>query len=88
MGHDSNENLVVVLKYGKARQAFIQAAQHLVCPSCEANERPRLAKPSKAPTTHQFNDVIGMDIFFALGPESTAKVPVLNIVSHGTGRQV
>eukprot|EP00959_Pyramimonas_sp_CCMP1952_P077237 1614606-Pyramimonas_sp.AAC.1 len=64
MGHCSNENLVMVLMYGKARQAFIEAAQHLVCPSCEANKRSRLAKPSEAPTTYQFNDAIGMDIFF------------------------
>ena len=78
----------MVLKYGKARQAFIEAAQHLVCPRCEANKRPKLAKPSKAPTTYQFNDVIGMDIFFVLGPENTTKVPMLNIVCHGTGHQI
>ncbi|CAK0794430.1 unnamed protein product, partial [Prorocentrum cordatum] len=88
MGHCSNENLVMVLKYGKARQAFIEAAQKLECPSCEANKRPKLAKPSKAPTTYQFNDVIGMDIFFVLGPENTTKVPMLNIACHGTGHQV
>ncbi|CAK0820984.1 unnamed protein product, partial [Prorocentrum cordatum] len=88
MGHCSNENLVMVLKYGKARQAFVEAAQKLECPSCEANRRPKLAKPSKAPTTYQFNDVIGMDIFFVLGPENTTKVPMLNIVCRGTGHQV
>ncbi|CAK0848184.1 unnamed protein product, partial [Prorocentrum cordatum] len=88
MGHCSNENVVMVLKHGKARQAFIEAAQHLVCPSCEANKRPRLAKPSKAPTTYQFNGVIGMDIFFVLGLGNTTKVPMLNIACHGTGHQV
>ncbi|CAK0841699.1 unnamed protein product [Prorocentrum cordatum] len=88
MGHCSNENLVVVLKYGKARQAFVEAAQKLERPSCEANKRSKLAKPSKAPTTYQFNDVIGMDIFFVLEPENTTKVPMLNIVCHGTGHQV
>ncbi|CAK0875279.1 unnamed protein product, partial [Prorocentrum cordatum] len=88
MGHCSNENLVMVLKYGKARQAFIEAAQKLECPSCEANKRPKLAKPPKAPTTYQFSDVIGMGIFFVLGPESTTKVPMLNLVCHGTGHQV
>ncbi|CAK0909173.1 unnamed protein product, partial [Prorocentrum cordatum] len=88
MGHCSNENLVMVLKYGRARQAFIEAAQHLVCPSCEANERPRMAKPAKAPTTYQFNGVIGMDIFFVLGLENTTKVPMLNIVCRGAGHQV
>eukprot|EP00959_Pyramimonas_sp_CCMP1952_P070072 1462973-Pyramimonas_sp.AAC.1 len=46
MGQCSNENLAMVLKYGKARQVYIDAAQELVCPSCEANKRPRLAKSS------------------------------------------
>ena len=49
MGHCNNENLVVELKYGKARQAFIEAAQHLVCPTCEANRRPRWAKKTQGP---------------------------------------
>ena len=78
----------MVLKYGKARHAFIEAAQKLECPTCEANKRPKLAKPSKPPTTYQFNDVIGMDIFFVLGPENTTKVPMLNIVCHGTGHHM
>ncbi|CAK0795613.1 unnamed protein product, partial [Prorocentrum cordatum] len=85
MGHCSNENSVMVLKCGKARQVYIDAVQKLVCPSCDANKRPRLEKLSNAPATNQFNDVIGMDIFFVLGPERTAKVPMLKVACHGTG---
>ncbi|CAK0805749.1 unnamed protein product, partial [Prorocentrum cordatum] len=88
MGHCSNEDLVMVRKCGQARHAYIDAAQKLECPSCVANKRTKLAKPSKAPTAYQFNDVIGMGIFFVMGPENTAKVPVTNVVSHGTGHQV
>ncbi|CAK0793122.1 unnamed protein product, partial [Prorocentrum cordatum] len=83
MVHCSNENLVMVLKYGKARHAYIGAAQQLECPKFAASKRPRLAKPSREPTPHQITNVMGMGIFFVLGPESTAKVPMLNVSSHG-----
>eukprot|EP00959_Pyramimonas_sp_CCMP1952_P437476 9159353-Pyramimonas_sp.AAC.1 len=63
MGHCSGENSAAMLQRGKARQAFVEAAQHIACASCENNKRPSLASPSKAPTTCQFNDGIDMDIF-------------------------
>ena len=46
MGHCSKENLVMILKYGRARQAFIEAAKQLVCDACEETQRPKLARPS------------------------------------------
>ena len=85
MGHCSNENLVMVLKYGKARQAYIEAAQHLEGPMCATTKRPRLARPSKPPAAHQFHDV--MDIIFALGPKNATKAP-LNIARDGAGHQI
>ena len=45
----------MVLKYGRARQAFIEAAKHLVCDACEETQRPKLARPSKPPSTYEFN---------------------------------
>eukprot|EP00959_Pyramimonas_sp_CCMP1952_P360402 7547340-Pyramimonas_sp.AAC.1 len=88
MGHCSNEYLAMALTHGKAHQAVAEAAQHRARPSCASNERPRLAKPSKAPTTHEFNDVIGMGICFSLGQENTTNATVLNMVCHSTAHHI
>ncbi len=88
MGHPSSRTLCRVLKYGKARPEYVEAAARLRCDECIRSSRPKLQRPSKAPPCFAFNDNVGMDILFIQGPKEGTKVPMLSCVCHGTGHQV
>jgi len=88
MGHCSNEKLVQVLKFGKAKPEFVDAAAVLRCTACERTRKPKVARPAKPPSTYEFNHTLGLDIFFVRGLKEKTKVPMLNVVCHGTSHQV
>ena len=88
MGHPDNRTLVRVLKYGRAKPEYVEAASRLTCSACQAARRPTKQRPAKAPTTYEFNATVGLDLFFLEGPAPGTKVPVMNLVCHGTGFQL
>ena len=47
-----------------------------------------MARPAKPPGSYEFNATIGLDIFYVQGPDKASKVPMLNMVCHGTAHQV
>ena len=72
-----------MLKLGRDKAEYIEAAKHLRCAACATSKRPTLARPAKPPGTYEFNSTIGLDIFYVQGPEKGSKVPMLNLVCHG-----
>jgi len=88
LGHCGNETLIRVLKYGRAKPEYLEVAQHLRCTACARTRRPKAARPAKPPSNYEFNHTIGIDIFFVQGPQKGTKVPLLNMLRHGTGLQI
>ena len=86
LGHPSNEGLVRVLKWGRARAELVQAARHWQCASCTTSKRPRRPRASRLPSSSELNDVVGTDIFFVRNPDGTLR-PMLSVVCWGTGLQ-
>ena len=81
LGHPPNRELVRHLRLSGANAAMIQAAQQLVCRSCERSTRAKLARVATPATYLDFNEWIAIDIvWLETADYEGANLPALNVV--------
>ena len=81
LGHPPNRELVRHLRLSGANAAMIQAAQQLVCRSCERSTRAKPARVATPATYLDFNEWIAIDIvWLETADHEGANLPALNVV--------
>ena len=83
MGHPANSTLARTLRFGGAKDEIVQAAKELKCSTCERVRPPKDPPKVSACRADQFNEVVGMDLFFIQDSQGSKRT-VLSIVDHAT----
>ena len=87
LGHPPNRELVRHLKIGGAPQAVLQAAEQLVCRTCDRCSKTRPHKVATPVTALDFNEVVAADIIWIDAADAKNK-PALNVVDMASTYQV
>ncbi len=85
--HPPNRELVRHLKIGGAPKAVLQAAEQLVCRTCERSTKARPHKISNPAVALDFNEVVAADILWIDTADAKNK-PALNVVDLASTYQV
>ncbi|CAE7241098.1 RE2 [Symbiodinium sp. CCMP2592] len=83
LGHPQNCDLIRHLRLAGCDEPVIKAARGLRCQVCEANAAPRIARPSVIPQLCDWNDTVGIDLFYA-HDINDVKHTFLSAVDYGT----
>ena len=84
LGHPGIDKFVRILRLGGASDEAIQIARDLECSTCQRTKTPSTPRKSAMPPSADFNQTIGIDLFFVDNHDRTKKVPVLSIIDWGT----
>ena len=88
LGHPPNRELVRHLRLSGASQCLVQAAQQLVCRTCQQSTKARPAKVASPATYLDFNEALAIDIIWLETLDSIgATVPALNVVDMASTYQ-
>ena len=83
LGHPRQEDLVRHLRLAGCDPAVLKAARSMKCQVCDANAGPKIARPSTIPPMADFNDTLGLDLFFC-HDTNDEKHGFLSVVDYGT----
>ncbi|CAE7780747.1 RE1 [Symbiodinium sp. CCMP2592] len=83
LGHPRQEDLIRHLRLAGCDQSVLKAARSMRCQVCEANAAPKIARPSTIPPMADFNDTLGLDLFFCHDTDDV-KHAFLSVVHYGT----
>ncbi|CAE7251257.1 RE2, partial [Symbiodinium sp. CCMP2456] len=83
LGHPRQEDLVRHLRLAGCDSAILKAARSMKCQVCDANAAPKIARPSTIPPMVDFNDTLGLDLFFCHDIDDV-KHAFLSVVDYGT----
>ena len=83
LGHPRQEDLLRHLRLAGCDPAIIKAARSMRCQVCDANAAPKIARPSTIPPMVDFNDTLGLDLFFC-HDINDIKHAFLSVVDYGT----
>ncbi|CAE7361897.1 RE2 [Symbiodinium sp. CCMP2592] len=83
LGHPRQEDLIRHLRLAGCDQSILKAARSMRCQVCEANTAPKIARPSTIPPMADFNDTLGLDLFFCHDTDDV-KHAFLSVVDYGT----
>ena len=90
VGHPQNQEFIRFLRAARVRGDLIRwVAQEFKCDVCEANQQPKVPRPTALPRAYQPNRVLGVDLFYIPGPGGGNNTkPVLNMLDWGTNYQM
>ena len=80
LGHPQNSDLIRHLRLAGCDGRILKAVRSLKCQVCDANVGPRIARPSVIPQLCDWNDTVGIDLFYAHDEKHT----FLSAVDYGT----
>ncbi|OLP81847.1 Copia protein [Symbiodinium microadriaticum] len=83
LGHPRQEDLIRHLRLAGCDTAILKAARSMRCQVCDANAAPKIARPSTLPPMLDFNDTLGLDLFFC-HDINDVKHGFLSVVDYGT----
>ena len=83
LGHPRNEDLLRHLRLAGCETAVLKAARSMRCQVCDATAGPKIARPSTIPSMCDWNDTLGVDIFYA-HDINDEKHAFLSVVDFGT----
>ena len=83
LGHPRQEDLVRHLRLAGCDSSILKAARSMKCQVCDANAAPKIARPSTVPPMADFNDTLGLDLFFCHDTDDV-KHGFLSVVDYGT----
>ena len=83
LGHPRQEDLLRHLRLAGCDPAVLKAAKTMKCQVCDANAAPKIARPSTIPPMADFNDTLGLDLFFC-HDINDVKHGFLSVVDYGT----
>ena len=85
LGHPSLKEFVRLLKAAGTRPDIIEyVLKEFQCEGCLKERRQPTRLPAATPRTYDFNIVIGIDLLFVYGANSTEEHPILNVTCVGT----
>ena len=82
-GHPANSMLARTLRLGGARAEVVEAAKRIRCSTCDRVRAPKDPPRVGVPKTDQFNEVIGVDLFYVQDCKQQSHM-VLSMVDHAT----
>ncbi|CAE7678552.1 RE2, partial [Symbiodinium sp. CCMP2456] len=83
LGHPRQEDLVRHLRLAGCDSNILKAARSMKCQVCDANAAPKIARPSTLPPMADFNDTLGLDLFFCHDIDDV-KHAFLSVIDYGT----
>ena len=83
LGHPQTGDLVRHLRLAGCDSTVLKAARSLRCQVCDANVGPKIARPSVIPQLCDWNDTVGIDLFYA-HDSNDVKHTFLSAVDYGT----
>ncbi|CAE7340119.1 unnamed protein product, partial [Symbiodinium sp. CCMP2456] len=83
LGHPQLHDFVRHLRLAGCEAPVLKAARSMRCQVCEASAGPKVARPSTVPVLHDWNDTLGIDLFFA-HDINDRKHTFLSVVDYGT----
>ncbi|CAE7261332.1 unnamed protein product [Symbiodinium sp. CCMP2592] len=83
LGHPRQEDLLRHLRLAGCDPSVVKAARSMKCQVCNANAGPKIARPSTLPPVADFNDTLGLDLFFC-HDTNDEKHGFLLVVDYGT----
>ncbi|CAE7504439.1 RE2 [Symbiodinium natans] len=83
LGHPRQADLIRHLRLAGCDNEILKGARSLRCQVCDANVAPRIARPSVVPQLCDWNDTVGVDIFYAHDIDDK-KHTFLSVVDYGT----
>ncbi|OLP99061.1 hypothetical protein AK812_SmicGene18412 [Symbiodinium microadriaticum] len=83
LGHPQQDDLVRHLRLAGCEGDVLKAAKSMRCQVCEANAAPKVARPSTLPHLYDWNDTLGIDLFYA-HDANDEKHTFLSVVDFGT----
>ncbi|CAE7255789.1 GIP, partial [Symbiodinium sp. CCMP2456] len=83
LGHPQLHDFVRHLRLAGCEAPVLKAARSMRCQVCEASAGPKVARPSTVPVLHDWNDTLGIDLFFA-HDINDQKHTFLSVVGYGT----
>ena len=83
LGHPQQGDLVRHLRLAGCDAEIVKAAKSMRCQVCEANAAPKIARPSTIPHLFDWNDTLGIDLFFAHDSDDRRHT-FLSVVDFGT----
>ena len=83
LGHPQAGDMIRHLRLAGCDGPILKAARSLKCQVCDANIGPRIARPSVIPQLCDWNDTVGIDLFYA-HDTNDVKHTFLSAVDYGT----
>ena len=83
LGHPRQEDLLRHLRLAGCDTPILKAARSMRCQVCDANAAPKIARPSTIPPMIDFNDTLGLDLFFC-HDVNDVKHAFLSVTDYGT----
>ncbi|CAE7287015.1 RE1 [Symbiodinium sp. KB8] len=83
LGHPQTGDLIRHLRLAGCDTPVLKAARSLRCQVCEASVAPKIARPSVIPQLCDWNDTVGIDLFYA-HDANDVKHTFLSAVDYGT----
>ena len=83
LGHPRREDLIRHLRLAGCESSILKAARSMRCQVCDANAGPKIARPSTIPPMVDFNDTLGLDLFFCHDVDDV-KHGFLSVIDYGT----
>ncbi|OLP82117.1 Copia protein [Symbiodinium microadriaticum] len=83
LGHPRGEDLLRHLRLAGCDTTVLKAARSMRCQVCDACAGPKVARPSTIPSMCDWNDTLGVDIFYA-HDINDEKHAFLSVVDFGT----
>ncbi|CAE7324982.1 RE2, partial [Symbiodinium sp. CCMP2456] len=83
LGHPQTGDLIRHLRLAGCDGPVLKAARSLKCQVCDANVGPKIARPSVIPQLCDWNDTVGIDLFYA-HDSNDVKHTFLSAVDYGT----
>jgi hypothetical protein len=77
MGHARQDDMMRVLRLGKARSKALEACRNFFCPECAHQTAPRIQRTSKPRRTSFFGEEVAIDLLEVLLPDRT---PVTGVI--------
>eukprot|EP00971_Amphidinium_carterae_P325020 6455085-Amphidinium_carterae.1 len=88
MGHPHQAQFLRILRTAGASSKVLTLAKDLRCSVCSQHGTPVPHRQSAVLPCMSFNQVVGVDLFFVLGPDGHGQVPVLSMICWGTLFQI
>ncbi|CAE7268762.1 GIP, partial [Symbiodinium sp. CCMP2456] len=89
LGHPPNRELIRHLRIGGAGPALVQAAEQLVCRTCNRSTKAKLPRVAKPVVALDFGEVLSIDVIWLEAADSEgADIPALNMVDVASTYQV